>query len=124
MLSGRLMKKSNLIKWALFGILSIGSGYILAAYATHYLVFTLGYGVMVGAGVGILYGLPIQIIQTVYDEKQGVFVGLTLAGFGLSTVIVAPILQLFSKILVFNMHSSTLALQQLFIIHIYMDNAT
>src|SRR5690554_1868494 len=93
MLSGRLIKKSNLIKWAVLGILSIGGGYILAAYATDYLIFTLGYGVMVGAGVGILYGLPIQIIQTVYDENQGFYVGLTLAGFGLSTVIVAPILQ-------------------------------
>ena len=41
-----------------------------------------------------IYGIPVQIIQTVYEKNQGLAVGLTIAGFGLSTVIVAPILQL------------------------------
>lgn len=93
MLSGRFMKKSNFYKWAILGILSIGIGYLIAAYATNYLIFTLGHGVFIGIGVGILYGIPVQIIQTVYEKNQGLAVGLTIAGFGLSTVIVAPVLQ-------------------------------
>ena len=88
------MKKSNFYKWSILGIISIGIGYMIAAYATNYLIFTLGHGVFIGIGVGIIYGIPVQIIQTVYEKNQGLAVGLTIAGFGLSTVIVAPILQL------------------------------
>lgn len=94
MLSGRLMKRSNFYSWCIAGILAIGTGYIIAAFATHYLIFTLGHGVFIGAGVGILYGIPVQIIQSVYQKNQGLVIGLTIAGFGLSTVLVAPLLQL------------------------------
>lgn len=93
MLSGRFMKQSNFYLWAILGIASIGSGFILSAFSTNYIIFTLGYGVMIGSGVGILYGIPIQVIQTVYEKNKGTAVGMTIAGFGLSTVIVAPLLQ-------------------------------
>ena len=93
MLSGRLMKKSNFYLWAILGIFSVGLGYIVSAYSTHYLTYTIGHGILIGGGVGVLYGIPIQIIQTVYEKNQGLVVGLTIAGFGLSTVVVAPLLQ-------------------------------
>jgi MFS family permease len=93
MLSGRFMRQSSFHLWAILGILSIGSGFILSAFSSHYLLFTLTYGVMIGSGVGILYGIPIQVIQTVYEKNKGTAVGMTIAGFGLSTVIIAPLLQ-------------------------------
>lgn len=94
MLSGRLMQKTNFYIFSIIGILAIGLGYMTAAYANHYLIFTLGHGVLIGSGVGILYGIPVQIIQTVYKKNQGFVVGLTIAGFGLSTVLVAPLLNM------------------------------
>lgn len=94
MLSGRLMQKTNFYIFSIIGILAIGLGYITAAYANHYLIFTLGHGVLIGSGVGILYGIPVQIIQTVYKKNQGFVVGLTIAGFGLSTVLMAPLLNM------------------------------
>lgn len=93
MLSGRFMRQSSFYLWAILGVLSIGSGFILSAFSPNYLLFTLTYGVMIGSGVGILYGIPIQVIQTVYEKNKGTAVGMTIAGFGLSTVIIAPLLQ-------------------------------
>src|SRR5690554_2959423 len=84
MLSGRLIQKTNFYIFLIIGILAIGLGYMTAAYANHYLIFTLGHGVLIGSGVGILYGIPVQIIQTVYKKNQGFVVGLTIAGFGRS----------------------------------------
>lgn len=94
MVTGRYMTKRNFLLFLITGILLIGLGYIISAFATHYLIFTLSYGLMIGSGVGILYSIPIQIIQTVYDKNQGLAVGLTVGGFGLSTVITAPLLQM------------------------------
>lgn len=94
MLTGRLMHQKNFYKWALLGIFAVGLGYLVSAFSQHYLVFTLGFGVLIGSGVGILYSIPIQVIQSVYKKHQGLSIGLTIAGFGLSTVIVAPILNL------------------------------
>jgi MFS family permease len=56
------------------------------------LVFT--YGVLGGLGVGIVYGAPMAIAAKWFPEKKGFFVGLTLAGFGLSPFITAPVSEL------------------------------
>ncbi|WP_162146838.1 MFS transporter [Acholeplasma granularum] len=94
MISGRYINKDNFIKWLIYGVLLVGFGYIISGLASNYLIFTVGYGVLVGIGVGILYGIPITIIQKVFQKRQGIAVGFTIAGFGLSTVITAPILQI------------------------------
>lgn len=57
MLSGRFMKKFNFYKWVIFGILLIGIGYMIVVYVINYFIFILGYGVFIGIGVGIFYGI-------------------------------------------------------------------
>lgn len=51
------MKKFNFYKWVIFGILLIGIGYMIVVYVINYFIFILGYGVFIGIGVGIFYGI-------------------------------------------------------------------
>lgn len=75
------------------GVLLISSGFILASFASSILLITLSYGVMIGSGVGILYGLPLRIVAQMDHPKPGLLTGITLIGFGLSPVIFAPVIE-------------------------------
>ncbi|MGL4655330.1 MAG: OFA family MFS transporter [Sarcina sp.] len=69
----------------------IGVGWLLSSYADNIYLLTLSYGVLIGSGVGIVYGVPISIISRWFPDKKGLSVGLVLLGFGLSTFVTAPI---------------------------------
>ncbi|MCK8828165.1 OFA family MFS transporter [Natroniella acetigena] len=69
----------------------IGLGWFLSSFATSITYLTITYGVIAGAGVGIAYGAPMAVAAKWFPEKQGFAVGLTLAGFGLSPFVTAPL---------------------------------
>lgn len=93
MLSGRWIKPKSFVIWLFSGIALVTCGFLFASISYNYITFSLSYGVLIGAGVGILYGIPVRIVQNLFKERQGLVVGLTLAGFGLSPVITSPLLQ-------------------------------
>lgn len=68
-------------------------GFGLASIAPSIGVFTLGYGVMVGIGVGLIYGLSLNTIIRLFTERIGLLSGIMLMGFGLSSVITSPLAQ-------------------------------
>lgn len=69
----------------------LGVGYILSSFATNILMLILTYGILVGTGVGMVYGIPMLIAARWFPDRQGLAVGLTIIGFGLSPVITAPL---------------------------------
>ncbi|MHB8128998.1 MAG: OFA family MFS transporter [Mobilitalea sp.] len=80
-------------------IITIGSilvalGWILSSYAPNIYVLTISYGVIIGAGVGIVYGAPITIIAKMFPDKRGLAGGLLLTGFGLSPLVTAPVAEI------------------------------
>ncbi|MGF1478251.1 MAG: OFA family MFS transporter [Cyanophyceae cyanobacterium] len=75
---------------AIGGII-VGTGYILSSFASNITLLVLSYGVLVGTGVGITYGVPMVIAARWFPDKQGLAVGLTIVGFGLSPVVSAPL---------------------------------
>jgi MFS family permease len=91
MLTGRILTTKNQRIILVIGILLIGLGWFLAGFASHFILFLIGYGVMIGVGVGMVYGIPIKGIQDRFPLKKGLMTGLVLLGFGLSTLIVAPL---------------------------------
>lgn len=91
MLTGRILTMKNQKMILVIGILLIGLGWFLAGFATHFILFLIGYGVMIGVGVGMVYGIPIKGIQDRFSMKKGLMTGIVLLGFGLSTLIVAPL---------------------------------
>jgi MFS family permease len=70
------------------------SGLFLSAYASNIWILTMTYGLLVGGGVGLLYGVPIFIVQQTSSQKIGLESGFILMGFGLSSAVMTPILNL------------------------------
>ncbi len=69
----------------------VGLGYFLSSFATSIPLLAITYGVIAGAGVGIVYGVPIAVTAKWFPDLKGLAVGLTVVGFGLSPLITAPL---------------------------------
>lgn len=79
-------------RWtALAGGLLVAAGWLLSSRASGIgeLVFT--YGVVAGAGVGLVYGCPVALAARWFPDRKGLAVGLMLAGFGGSPLVTGPI---------------------------------
>ena len=76
---------------AVVGGLCVGGGYWLSSFATNIELITLTYGLIAGVGVGIVYGAPMVTVARWFPDRQGLAVGLTITGFGLSPLITAPL---------------------------------
>jgi len=71
----------------------VGIGWIAASFSPDINTLTLLYGVIGGAGVGIMYGAPIATSAKWFPDRGGLAIGLTVGGFGLSALITAPIIK-------------------------------
>ena len=91
-LAGGLVENWGPRKTGILGGLLVGLGWILAGFSSNVGMLTLFYGVIGGAGVGIAYGCPIAVAGKWFSDRRGLAVGLTLAGFGASALVVAPIM--------------------------------
>ncbi|MGB5963893.1 MAG: OFA family MFS transporter [Coleofasciculaceae cyanobacterium] len=69
----------------------MGVGYILSSFASNIVMLVITYGVIAGAGVGIVYGVPLAVAAKWFSDQKGLAVGLTVVGFGLSPLITAPL---------------------------------
>lgn len=69
----------------------VALGWILSSLSTGIAMLTLTYGLLIGFGVGLSYGVPIYVITQWFPDKRGMTVGLVLAGFGLSPLFTAPL---------------------------------
>ncbi len=48
---------------------------------------------LVGTGGGMVYGVPMVIAARWFPDRQGLAVGLTIIGFGLSPIMTAPLVE-------------------------------
>ena len=91
MISGRFLKPTSLRSMVVMGTLLIASGWLLSGLSTRYWKLILTYGVLLGTGVGMVYGVPIYMAQKLFPQKSGMMTGLILLGFGMSPLITAPL---------------------------------
>lgn len=91
LLTGKYLDKYSPGSIILLGSILVGGGWILSGFAPNIYVLTCTYGLITGAGVGIVYGVPMTVAAKWFPEKKGLIVGLVLVGFGLSPFITAPI---------------------------------
>jgi MFS transporter, OFA family, oxalate/formate antiporter len=73
------------------GALIMGVGYAASSFAHSIPALAFTYGVLAGAGVGIVYGVPLAVAAKWFPDKKGIAVGTTVIGFGLSPLITAPL---------------------------------
>ena len=91
----RFIRNEYLPRLLLAGTLLLSSGFYVSAIATNIWVFTLGYGVFVGVGVGILYSIALNSVARYFETRIGLLSGVMLMAFGLSSVITSPLAQAF-----------------------------
>jgi MFS transporter, OFA family, oxalate/formate antiporter len=69
----------------------VSLGWVLSSMTSNISQFILTYGLISGAGVGIMYGVPMAVVARWFPDKKGLAVGLVIVGFGLSPLITAPL---------------------------------
>lgn len=90
-LTGRYLDKYPPRFFIILGGVIVSLGWILSSFAPNIYFLTISYGIIGGAGVGIVYGAPMAVVAKWFPEKKGLAVGLVLIGFGLSPLITAPL---------------------------------
>lgn len=93
--SGRYFSDFKPSKVMVIGSLLVSIGWILSSFTSSIYVLILTYGVIMGIGVGLVYGIPVMVIPKWFDKHKGLAMGLVLGGFGLSPLLTSPITQLF-----------------------------
>lgn len=91
MISGRFLKPTTLRRMVVMGTLLVASGWLLSGVTSSYIMLILTYGVLLGTGVGMVYGVPIYMAQKLFPNKSGQMAGIILLGFGMSPLITAPL---------------------------------
>jgi nitrate/nitrite transporter NarK len=91
-LAGKCQDKFGPRATAFTGGLLVGLGLIWISQSTNYISWVLGFGVLVGAGMGFGYSASTPPgLKWFPSSKTGVIAGLIVAGFGLAPVYIAPL---------------------------------
>ena len=91
MISGGAINDKLGPKWAIFiGGLLEGGGMILASFAKSLPLVVVGYGVISGLGMGLIYSCTIGNTIKLFPDKRGLAGGLATATYGLSSTVISP----------------------------------
>lgn len=88
---GRINDKFGPKKVIFVGGFIFGIGMILAGFSKSLPMLILSYGIILGLGVGMVYGCTISNSIKFFPDKRGLVGGVTTAAYGLSSVIIPPI---------------------------------
>lgn len=92
MISGGAINDKLGPKWAVFiGGLMEGGGMILASMAHSLPMVVIGYGVISGLGMGLVYSCTIGNTIKLFPDKRGLAGGLATATYGLSSTVISPL---------------------------------
>jgi MFS family permease len=76
------------------GMLLVGLGFLVAAAAGSLIEIYVGYGLLVGLGVGCAYVPALAAVQRSFDVHRGLASGLAVSGIGIGTALVPPAAEL------------------------------
>ncbi len=91
MITGRVLNNRNTVRITVMGLILIAIGWLGASRMQGLFSFTLFYGVFNGFGVGMVYGVPLYILQREIPSRSGFYGGIILSGFGASPFFGAPL---------------------------------
>lgn len=81
---------------ATLGMLTVGLGLLVAAMAGDMRQVYLGYGLLIGIGVGLAYVPAIATVQRWFLIRRGLASGIAISGIGVGTALIAPTTNLLS----------------------------
>ncbi len=90
--AGKLQDKKGPRFTALIGGLLVSAGFILISQTTSYAMWVLGFGVLVGMGIGFGYSSATPpAFKWFPASKSGLIAGIVVSGFGVAPVYIAPL---------------------------------
>ncbi|MCL2020052.1 MAG: OFA family MFS transporter [Oscillospiraceae bacterium] len=95
-IGGKLALRYTIRIVVFIGGIILGTGFILASFATanYPWVLWLTYGVMGGVGMGFTYSTTIACAQKWYPHKKGLVTGIIVAALGFGGVVFTPIVEI------------------------------
>ena len=78
-------------KVVLLGAVMYGGGMIASGFATGVTYLIVSYGLITGLGIGLIYGTAISTAVKYFPDKRGLIGGITTAIYGMSSVVLPPI---------------------------------
>lgn len=89
-LSGPLADRIGARLPALMGMMLVGLGLLVAATANSLIEVYVGYGLLIGVGVGFAYVPSLAVVQRWFSVHRGLASGLAVSGIGVGTALVPP----------------------------------
>ncbi len=90
--AGRVQDRTSPKVTAVIGGILTGSGLIVIAFSTSWIVWIIGFGILMGLGLGFGYASATPpAIKWFPPAKTGMIAGIVVAGFGLASVYIAPL---------------------------------
>ncbi len=82
--AGRRLKVLGPQRLAVWGGITLGTGYVIAGFGggTNFWMVLLGVGLIGGAGIGLAYVVPIAVGMRWFPDHKGMITGAAVAGFG------------------------------------------
>ncbi len=90
-IAGRIQDKIGPKRVAMSGGVLLCVGLLVASVSSNLFLFTLGFGVIGGLGIGTAYVCPIATCVKWFPDKRGLISGLAVAGFGAGGLVFAPV---------------------------------
>lgn len=81
----------------LVGGVLFGAGMILSGFAKSVGMLILTYGISAGFGMGMIYGTVVSTAVKYFPDKSGLAGGVITAGYGISSIIIPPIVNALSE---------------------------
>ena len=93
--AGKIQDKIGPRLVASIGGVLVGIGLTIASFAQDLTMFTLGFAVIGGIGIGTAYVCPIATCVKWFPDKRGLITGLAVAGFGAGALVFTPVAKSF-----------------------------
>jgi MFS family permease len=90
LIAGKFMS-THRTHFIIAGVVLFVGGLWLSSVVDNIYALTISYGLCLGTGVGLLYGLPMYIVQRTFHKNVGLITGCILMGFGLSNTVMTPV---------------------------------
>ena len=91
-LAGKVQDKFGPRTTALVGGILVSLGLVWISQSTSYTVWSLGFGLLTGSGIGFSYSAATPpALKWFPSQKTGMIAGIVVSGFGLASVYIAPL---------------------------------
>jgi MFS transporter, OFA family, oxalate/formate antiporter len=88
--TSQFVSRDHMKRYLYIGMSLFILGLLLSVWMPNVFVFSISYGVMMGLGVGAIYGIALMIVSLQDLKRRGLFSGLMLFFFGASSALLAP----------------------------------